>query len=187
MNLYATLDTSIFGRAYRQGELVDTTGWIRAQFLQQLGLGLVTPATGTVIVNGPNLAAPSEPIVSQAPHGYVVQWDGLDENGSAAKSPAWALVQVHSSITTGFDPGPTSLKGTFVTPNGGTLVCMAGLEYELGITDSYEVLLLTVDTAGNYSLPSARVSITVGQIVPMDVPDFSLTVIKQQSLAHLLY
>ena len=41
----ATLDTTIYGVDYHQGEEVDTEGWNRKQELQFLGLGLMAPLT----------------------------------------------------------------------------------------------------------------------------------------------
>jgi hypothetical protein len=191
MNLYATLDTSIFGRSYHQGEQVDDTGWIRAQYLQMLDLGLVTTATGTVVINGPEVMpviyTPSMPLLSAAPHGYVVAWDGHNADGSDDRPPDWSRCEIHSSVTSGFTFGPSTLRGTFESSAGGEKVCIAGLEYSLGLSDTYEVLLVYRNTAGVTSEPSDRATIMVGQIDMIDIPDLSLTVVKFQSKQHLLY
>lgn len=143
--------------------------------------------TGVLPVNGPPPPIPSIPRCSQAPHGYVVEWDGFDEIGSDIKPLDWSRVEIHSAVTTGFSYSPSTLRGTFESPQGGMKVCIAGLEYELGLSDTYEVLLVARNTSGTASSPSGRVAISVGQIGTMDIADFSLTVKKVQSLNHQLY
>lgn len=197
MILFAAMDTSIFGKAYHQGQQVDDTDWIRAQYLQMFDLGLITSATGTQVLNGPEVMvldgpyvqpyAPSMPLLAEAPHGYQVTWDGKNADGIAANPPDWAWVEIHASVLGGFEPVSATLQGTFTAPTGGSQVCIAGLEYSLGISDTYEVLLMHRSTTGSPSLPSQRASIVVGQIAEMDIADFSITVKKQQSLRHLLY
>ena len=191
MSFVASIDTSIYGRAYHQGEEVDTSSWDRNQFLQMLDLGLINGATGTVVVNGPEVMAsqfiPSLPRLVGAPHAYEVTWDGLNEDGSTDKPVDWAWTEIHSSITPNFTFNPSTLRGTITAPAGGSQVCVAGLEYELGINDTYEVILVYRNTAGVASLPSQRGSIRVGQIETFDIADFSLTARKFQSTQHLLY
>jgi hypothetical protein len=198
MKYYATLDTSIYGVPYAEGAEVNTSDWVRTQLLQYLGLGLISPSIsgGTGLgglpgddggPTGPIPPTPSMPLLSAAPHGYVVVWDGMDAFGSSVKPANWSRVEVHSSITTGFGYSATTLRGTFESTRGGSMVIVAGLEYELGLSDTYEVLFVARDVMDVPSLPSSRATIRVGQIAPLDVPDFMLTVRKFNNLRHQLY
>jgi hypothetical protein len=96
-------------------------------------------------------------------------------------------VEAHASITEGFTPTSSTLKVLFESPIGGSQLVMAGPEYDMGMSNTYEVALVTRTTANAVSAPSARVQIRVGQVAPMDIPDFALTVRKFQSLTHQLY
>ena len=56
MAFIAPIATTIYGTAYAAGASVDTTGWNRAQFLQFLGSGLISPAP-TAGGGGPHAAS----------------------------------------------------------------------------------------------------------------------------------
>lgn len=154
----------------------------------QAVVGRLPDATvGMLVVNAPPPPTPSVPIVQSAPHGYVVTWDGHNEDGTDTQPLNWSRLEIHSSVTAGFDYSPSTLRGTFESTQGGSQVCIAGLEYELGVSDVYEVLFVARNTSGAPSLPSGRIVVSVGQIEQMDVADFALTVRKFQSEQHLLY
>ena len=142
---------------------------------------------GVVAYNAPPPPTPRAPVLTSAPRGYLVTWDGFNDDGYNIHPLDWARVEIHSAVTTGFAYSATTLRGTFESPQGGSHLCLAGLEYQLGLSDTYEVLLVARNTSGTASLPSVRIPITVGKVETMDVADFALTVRKMQSLRHQLY
>lgn len=142
---------------------------------------------GVMPVNAPPPPKPGLPQVAEAPRGYVVSWDGTNDDGTDIQPLDWSRMEVHSSVAHGFTPSPATLRGTFESPQGGSLTLMAGPEYVPGFTDEYEVLLIARNTSGTASVPSDRVVVRVGQVAEQDIADFALTVRKMRSLRHELY
>jgi hypothetical protein len=126
--------------------------------------------TAANIVNGPPPPQPSSPIVTSVLGGVTVSWDGTFADGSVVPLD-WARVEVHASITAGFEPVPATLQGTIETAQGSTVVVLCD-------TPVY-VRLMARNTSGTASVPSG----TVGPLGPIpvvadDIQDGIVTTLK---------
>jgi len=83
MRFMASLDTTIYGRAYIQGATVDTSTWSRRQLLQFLDNGIISPADVTTedlqsALGDTLLGQLGDVHVSGVQPGDALIWDGTD-------------------------------------------------------------------------------------------------------------
>ena len=149
-------------------------------------VGVMPDGTVTQVdYNGPPPQAPSAPTVHPAIRGFVVAWDGLDSTGLNIWPLDFVRVDVHAStdllFTPDISPDSTTLIGSIVTPQGGSIV-HATTDYA-----TRAVRLVARNTSGAASDPSAAVTVTPGQTDEFAIADFSLTVRKFLDTNHHLY
>lgn len=135
--------------------------------------------TAVNIVNGATPPTPSTPTVAPALGGVAVGWDGTLTDGSALPLD-WSRVEVHTSTTAGFIPGPETLQATIETPQGG--VCY------IPATDPTYACLLARNTSGTasdltpvvgpYSPKPVAGEIGIGEIMETMISDGAVTTPK---------
>ena len=121
------------------------------------------------------------------PRGFVVTWDGLNEDGTDIQPLDWKALEVNIQVGGLFVPTPETVKGTIETPQGGTYTFGAGIEFDPQIRSDYTVIFVARNTSGIASLPSIAANVSLGQVEGYDVADFALTVRKFTSLRHEIY
>jgi hypothetical protein len=130
-------------------------------------------ADGTTAVNIVNGAAPPQPtapVVASVLGGVTAAWDGLFAGGSALPLD-WQRVEVHASVTSGFTPDATTLKGTIETPQGATAVIVTDV--------AVYVRLLARNTSGTASAPSDQAGpYGPTPVVADDIIDGIVTTVK---------
>ena len=107
----------------------------------------------TVDTNGPELPAPSTPILAPRTGTLTITWDGLDANGVAGWSPIFDHVEVHLSTTPAFTPTDTTEIVTFRSLKG------EAATFALD-ANTYYVKFVAVNTSRVESAPSEEVSAT---------------------------
>lgn len=119
-------------------------------------------ADGTITIrdgNAPPPPSPSLPIVTALPGGFTVRWDGGFEGGVARPSD-WKRTDVHIDQISAFDPDENTIDAAIIRDDGAKLTVA---------TDDYVphyVKLVTVNTSGRASVPTAEVEVTPLQLGP---------------------
>ncbi|MFJ3043596.1 hypothetical protein [Streptomyces tendae] len=123
-------------------EVKDGTGSLRAI------VGVQSDGTTAVnIVNGPPPPAPSAPILGSVLGGITVSWNGGFADDVVAPLD-WQRVEVHASTMDGFEASLETLKSTFETPQGGTVV--------VPCEEPVYVRLIARNTSGSPSEPTLQ-------------------------------
>lgn len=126
--------------------------------------------TGVNIVNGPPPPAPSVPVLASVLGGITVSWNGGFADG-AVPPLDWQRVEVHASTTDGFTPALETLKNTFETPQGGTVV--------VPCEEPVYVLLVARNTSGTASEPTVQAGpLGPAPVVATDLLDGIVTELK---------
>lgn len=164
------------------GAVVVYVGDSLRQVVGQLPDGTV----GALPVNAPPPPMPSTPYGEPQVRGFIVRWDGRNEDGSDVQPLDWARLEVHVSTSPLFEPSVDTLRGTIETPQGGEYHYGAGLTL-IPEDDTFFVRFVARNTSGTPSLPSAVGTIAVGRVGSTDIADLSLEVIKFKTDQHLIY
>lgn len=106
---------------------------------------------------GPVPPTPTAPTVTPVFQGIKVAWDGRFVDGE--RTVDWARVEVHVFDTSGFTPGPETLRASIEAPEGGEVTVALPPE-----APTQYVVLVSRSLAGNTSPPSAEVSGTPGTV-----------------------
>ncbi|WP_432185388.1 hypothetical protein [Streptomyces tendae] len=146
-------------------EVKDGSGSLRAI------VGVQSDGTTAVnIVNGPPPPAPSAPILGSVLGGITVSWNGGFTDGVVAPLD-WQRVEVHASTTDGFTASLETLKSTFETPQGGTVV--------VPCDEPVYVRLIARNTSGTPSEPTAQAGpLGPAPVVATDIVDGIVTTVK---------
>jgi hypothetical protein len=138
-----------------------------------------TWATGTFTADNDVILpaqTPSTPTVAPFLYmGLLVTWDGKAQGGTAIDNDI-RHVEVHVSTSSGFAPGPTTLKDTIGIGGGQTVVA------ELTGGTTYYVKFRSVDWAGNLG-PSSAQATGVPDSLVNDIPNGSITDAKIGTLS----
>ncbi|WP_435606732.1 hypothetical protein [Streptomyces ardesiacus] len=146
-------------------EVKDGSGSLRAI------VGLQGDGTTAVnIVNGPPPPTPSAPILGSVLGGITVSWDGRLAD-DAVLPLDWQRVEVHASAVDGFTPALETLKTTFETPQGGTVV--------VACDEPVYVLLVARNTSGTPSPATVQAGpLGPTPVVADDIKDGIVTTVK---------
>ncbi|MFE0206986.1 hypothetical protein [Streptomyces sp. NPDC058985] len=143
----------------------DGTGSLRAI------LGVQGDGTTAVnIVNGPPPPTPTAPVLGSVLGGITVSWNGGFADGTVPPLD-WQRVEVHASTEDGFTASLETLKTTFETPQGGTVVVACG--------EPVYVRLIARNTSGTASDPTAQAGpLGPAPVVATDILDGIVTTAK---------
>lgn len=146
-------------------EVRDGAGALRAL------LGVQGDGTTAVnIVNGPPPPTPSAPVLGSVLGGVTVSWDGQFADGVVPPLD-WQRVEVHASTETGFTASLETLKTTFETPQGGTVVAPC--------EEPVYVVLVARNTSGAASEPTVQAGpLGPAPVVATDILDGIVTEVK---------
>lgn len=146
-------------------EVKDGTGSLRAI------VGVQSDGTTAVnIVNGPPPPTPSAPILASVLGGVTVSWNGSFAEGTVPPLD-WQRVEVHASTVDGFTPALETLRSTFETPQGGTVV--------VPCEEPVYVLLVARSTSGTPSDPTVQAGpLGPAPVVATDLVDGIVTTVK---------
>jgi hypothetical protein len=146
-------------------EVKDGAGSLRAI------VGVQSDGTTAVnIVNGPPPPTPAAPILGSVLGGITVSWNGQFADGSVIPLD-WQRVEVHASTTIGFTPTLETLRTTFETPQGGTVV--------VPCEEPVYVLLVARNTSGTASEPTVQAGpLGPAPVVATDIVDGIVTTVK---------
>ncbi|MFD8488615.1 hypothetical protein [Streptomyces sp. NPDC059712] len=146
-------------------EVKDGAGSLRAI------VGVQSDGTTAVnIVNGPPPPTPTAPILASVLGGITVSWNGGFADGTVPPLD-WQRVEVHASTTDGFTPALETLKNTFETPQGGTVV--------VPCEEPVYVLLVARNTSGTASEPTVQAGpLGPAPVVATDLLDGIVTELK---------
>lgn len=146
-------------------EVKDGSGSLRAI------VGVQSDGTTAVnIVNGPPPPTPSAPILASVLGGVTVSWNGGFADGTVPPLD-WQRVEVHASTVDGFTPALETLKNTFETPQGGTVV--------VPCEEPVYVLLVARSTSGTPSEPTVQAGpLGPAPVVATDILDGIVTTLK---------
>ncbi|MEV5451567.1 hypothetical protein [Streptomyces sp. NPDC052535] len=126
--------------------------------------------TGLNVVNGPPPPVPSAPILGSVLGGITVSWNGQFAGGVVPPLD-WQRVEVHASTIDGFTPALETLKTTFETPQGGTVV--------VPCEEPVYVLLVARNTSGTASTPTVQAGpLGPAPVVATDILDGIVTTLK---------
>ncbi|AKZ60824.1 putative PCQ3_55 (plasmid) [Streptomyces ambofaciens ATCC 23877] len=134
-------------------------------------LGVQSDGTTAVnIVNGPPPPVPAAPILGSVLGGITVSWNGTFADG-AVPPLDWQRVEVHASTEDGFIASLETLKSTFETPQGGTVV--------VACDEPVYVRLIARNTSGTASEPTAQAGpLGPSPVVATDILDGIVTTVK---------
>jgi hypothetical protein len=146
-------------------EVKDGAGSLRAI------VGVQSDGTTAVnIVNGPPPPSPSAPILGSVLGGVTVSWNGGFVDGVVAPLD-WQRVEVHASTLDGFEASLETLKSTFETPQGGTVV--------VPCEEPVYVRLIARSTSGTPSEPTLQAGpLGPAPVVATDIVDGIVTTVK---------
>lgn len=126
--------------------------------------------TGLNVVNGPPPPTPSAPILGSVLGGITVSWNGGFADGTVPPLD-WQRTEVHASTIDGFTPALETLKTTFETPQGGTVV--------VPCEEPVYVLLVARNTSGTASPPTVQAGpLGPAPVVATDILDGIVTTLK---------
>ncbi|WP_329474241.1 hypothetical protein OIE75_41370 (plasmid) [Streptomyces sp. NBC_01723] len=126
--------------------------------------------TAVNIVNGPPPPTPSAPILGSVLGGITVSWNGAFAD-DAVPPLDWQRVEVHASTEDGFTASLATLKTTFETPQGGTVV--------VPCDEPVYVLLVARNTSGTASDPTVQAGpLGPAPVVATDILDGIVTTVK---------
>ncbi|MGW0014592.1 hypothetical protein ACWDVX_33190 [Streptomyces tendae] len=146
-------------------EVKDGAGGLRAI------VGVQSDGTTAVnIVNGPPPPAPSAPVLRSVLGGVTVSWNGGFADDAVAPLD-WQRVEVHASTVDGFEASLETLKSTFETPQGGTVV--------VPCEEPVYVRLIARNTSGTPSEPTTQAGpLGPAPVVATDILDGIVTASK---------
>lgn len=130
-------------------------------------------------------AQPSAPTIQSIPSAIVVNWDGLNADGTSTRTPDWDHVAVHVSLNANFVPDDTTMVASIhsTQPSQAGQAVYATTDYD---HDQY-VKLVAVARSGRTSAPSTAVSGRPSQITNLDIKDFVIDVTKFIDDRHHLF
>lgn len=126
--------------------------------------------TAVNIVNGPPPPTPAAPILGSVLGGVTVSWIGGFVDGVVAPLD-WQRVEVHASTVDGFEASLETLKTTFETVQGGTVV--------VPCEEPVYVRLIARNTSGSPSEPTVQAGpLGPAPVVATDIVDGIVTTVK---------